>query len=272
MANDRDYVLGTHEEELQRLGLQHRVWRPTVLECWRRAGIGPGMSVLDVGAGPGYAALDLAELVAPTGRVIAVERSARFLQAGRDAAQARGLTNIEFLEIDLMADALPATKVDATWCRWVACFVASPRDLVKKLAAALRPGGVAVFHEYSNYATWQLAPRRPLHEEFVRHVMSNWRDAGGEPDIALDLPTYLDEAGFELREATPRLFCLRPADEMWQWPASFVQSHPDRLVDLGRVSHSWADAVRKEYQDATADPRTLQFTPTVLELIAERRS
>ena len=37
-SSDRDYVLGTHDEEIARLGLQHRVWRPMVLECWYRAG------------------------------------------------------------------------------------------------------------------------------------------------------------------------------------------------------------------------------------------
>src|SRR6266571_4712358 len=35
MKKERDYVLGTHDEEISRLGLQHRVWRPVVLECWR---------------------------------------------------------------------------------------------------------------------------------------------------------------------------------------------------------------------------------------------
>ena len=60
MAAERTYFLGTHDEELERLGLQHSVWRPTVLDCWRRAGIGPGSKVLDVGAGPGFAAADLA--------------------------------------------------------------------------------------------------------------------------------------------------------------------------------------------------------------------
>jgi hypothetical protein len=42
MAAERDYVLGTHEEELARLGLQHRVWRPVGLDCWQRAGITVG--------------------------------------------------------------------------------------------------------------------------------------------------------------------------------------------------------------------------------------
>ena len=43
---DQDYVLGTHDEEIARLGLQHRVWRPTVRDCWRRAGITLGSRVL----------------------------------------------------------------------------------------------------------------------------------------------------------------------------------------------------------------------------------
>ncbi len=77
---DSDYVLGTNDEELDRLGLQHRVWRPIVLECWRRAGITFGSRVIDVGAGPGYATVDLAELVGPTVEVFAIERSARFLE------------------------------------------------------------------------------------------------------------------------------------------------------------------------------------------------
>jgi hypothetical protein len=51
MATERDYVLGTYDEEIARLGLQHRVWRPVVLECWQKAGITVGSRVLDVGAG-----------------------------------------------------------------------------------------------------------------------------------------------------------------------------------------------------------------------------
>ena len=65
---ENDYVLGTNDEELERLGLQHRVWRPIVLDCWRRAGITFGSRVIDVGAGPGFATMDLAELVGPTER------------------------------------------------------------------------------------------------------------------------------------------------------------------------------------------------------------
>src|SRR5437879_5628265 len=46
---ERDYVLGTHDDEIDRLGLQHLVWRPWMLDSWRRAGITRGTRVLDVG-------------------------------------------------------------------------------------------------------------------------------------------------------------------------------------------------------------------------------
>src|SRR5215813_13992731 len=119
MREKSEYVLGTNDEELARLGLQHRVWRPTVLECWRRAGITFGSRVIDVGAGPGYATVDLAELVGQTGTVLAIERSARFLEFAKKACVGHNLTNVQFREADLMSEALGELNFDATWCRWV---------------------------------------------------------------------------------------------------------------------------------------------------------
>src|SRR5438128_10718838 len=107
MPSDRDYVLGTHDEELARLGLQHRVWRPVVLDCWQRAGITIGKRVLDVGAGPGYATVDLAEIVGPTGEVVALERSENFIRAIEQACGDRPLANVKIHQLELMTDELP---------------------------------------------------------------------------------------------------------------------------------------------------------------------
>src|SRR5437764_1585088 len=149
MLGESDYILGTDDEELARLGLQHRVWRPVVLDCWRRAGITVGKRVLDVGAGPGYAAIDLAEIVGPDGEVVAVERSGKFVGAMKEACRARALRHVRFYQVDLMSDEMPAGKFDFSWCRWVLCFVSDPGRLVSKIAGNLRAGGVAVFHEYA---------------------------------------------------------------------------------------------------------------------------
>src|SRR5688572_14038579 len=118
MAIERDYVLGTHDEEIARLGLQHRVWRPRVLDAWRRAGFATGQTLVDLGCGPGWATLDLAEIVGPRGRVIAVDRSRRFLDALETAARARGLPWIETIETDLEESGAPPFEADGIWSRW----------------------------------------------------------------------------------------------------------------------------------------------------------
>ncbi len=271
MTGERSYFLGTHDEELERLGLQHRVWRPTVLECWRRAGIGPGSKVLDVGAGPGFASADLADIVGPTGRVVAVERSARFVEAGRAMLAARGHANVDYHELHLMTDALPAGGMDASWCRWVACFVASPALLVDKLAAVIRPGGVAIFHEYIEYDSLRITTAGPRMREFVIQVEQGWREAGGEPNIAPAVVKLLQERGFSIRDAIPRVFCVRPGDLMWQWPATFIDIHLRHQLELGRIEPAWAEAVRAEVAAAEQQAATLLITPMVLEIVAEKR-
>ncbi len=270
-ANERDYVLGTNDEELQRLGLQHRVWRSTALNCWQQAGITVGSRVLDVGAGPGYATVDLAEIVGSTGIVVAVERSANFLRAAKHTCQDRGFLLVHFHELDLMADPPPGHDYDAAWIRWVASFLPSPATLVEKLASVVRPGGVVVFHEYADYSTWRLAPRNELVEEFVQHVMGCWRATGGEPDIALALPTVLARFGFEVRSAIPRVFCVRPHDHVWRWPSSFLDINLKRLVELGRVDEEWTASVRREIDMAESEPSTWMITSMVLEIVAEQK-
>ena len=190
-SQDRDYVLGTHDQELERLGVQHRAWRPVVLECWKNAGITTGSSVLDVGAGPGYATVDLAQIVGPNGRVVAVERSNNFVNAIKSTVRTRSLSNVDVRELDLMSDDLPAGPYDFSWCRWVLCFVSNPELLVKKIASVVRTGGHAIFHEYGHYTTWRFFPQRASFEEFRDHVIATWQESGGEPDTGLQLPSWL---------------------------------------------------------------------------------
>jgi SAM-dependent methyltransferase len=270
MATDRDYVLGTHEEELARLGLQHRVWRPVVLDCWQRAGITVGKRVLDVGAGPGYAAVDLAEIVGATGEVVALERSQNFVRAMEEACRARSLTNVKIHELDLMAGELPRADYDFSWCRWVMSFVSDPAMLIRKLGDVMPKGSVAIFHEYGHYETWHFFPRLPNQERFREHVIETWRESGGEPDGAVALATLLPANGFTIRSARPHLFCARPTDYMWQWPATFIETYLPRLIEMGRINEEFADQVRDELAKAEKNQNAIMITPLVLEIIAEK--
>jgi SAM-dependent methyltransferase len=270
MATDRDYVLGTHDKELARLGLQHRVWRPVVLDCWQRAGITVGKRVLDVGAGPGYAAVDLAEIVGPTGEVVALERSQNFVRAMEEACRARSVTNVKIHELDLMTGKLPRRNYDFSWCRWVMSFVNDPALLIRKLGDVMRKGSVAIFHEYGHYETWHFFPRLPNQEHFREHVIATWRESGGEPDGAVALATLLPANGFAIRSARPHLFGVRPTDYMWQWPATFIETYLPRLIEMGRINQEFADQVREDLAKAEKNPNALMITPLVLEIIAEK--
>jgi len=267
---EKDYVLGTHDEEIARLGLQHRVWRPSTLESWSRAGITVGSRVIDVGAGPGYATIDLAEIVESTGEVLAIERSERFLKIAQQACRARGLTNVHFRRADLVQDSLGRLDFDAAWCRWVACFVSDPAKLVHNIGAALRPAGVAIFHEYIDYRTWSFVPPRPAHESFVEEVMASWRANGGEPDVARFMSPWFSSAGLRVINIRPRVLIISPSDYAWQWPARFIESNLARLLELRRVTADWAESVRKEFTEAEADPSTLCITPLFVEIIARK--
>src|SRR6516164_8639947 len=270
MAADRDYVLGTHEEELARLGLQHRVWRPVALDCWQRAGITVGKRVLDVGAGPGYAAIDLAEIVGPIGEVVALERSRNFINAFREMMRTRSLANVRIHEIDLMTDDLPAGDYDFAWCRWVVSFVNDPALLIQKLGRVMPKGSLSIFHEYGHYETWRFFPRLPMQERFREHVIATWRESGGEPDGAVQLPALLAANGFVIRSTTPHIFCLRPGDYMWQWPVTFIETYLERLIEMGRIDHAFAEQVRIALATAEKNPNARMLTPLVLEIIAEK--
>ena len=268
---EQDYVLGTHDAELERLGLQHRVWRPRASDAWRRAGYTAGRTLLDVGCGPGYASLDLAGIVGREGLVIAIDRSRRYLDALEAAARARGLTNIETHELDLDERPLPDVRADGAWSRWVYAFVREPRRVLEGVAGALAPGGAMVLHEYVDYRAWRVSPRSAEFESFVSEVMASWRDSGGEPDIALDLPRWLQALGFELREVRPITELARPGDFVWQWPRAFFAIGLDRLVELGRVDAARADTMRRAFAETEATPGAFALTPTVLEIVARKR-
>ncbi|MEQ1823413.1 MAG: methyltransferase domain-containing protein [Fimbriimonadaceae bacterium] len=263
-VSEHDYVLGTEDDEIARLGLQHRVWRERALACWDRAGVCIGSDVLDVGAGPGFASLDLCEIVGESGSVTALERSSRFIESGRARTQGR----VDYRETDLVLDELPNRQFDVAWCRWVMSFVSDPQLCIAKVAERLKPGGRFALHEYFDYATWQFLPDIEPMESFVRETMQSWREAGGEPNIAKTLPSMLASAGLTVERVSPIFFAMRPRDYAWQWPAAFIRSHAPKFVAGGRFSEENCVALLRHLEQAEQNPESILVSPVVMEIIA----
>ncbi len=270
MTAEKSYYLGTHDVEAWRLGVQHRAWRARTLDVWRRAGVTDGSVVIDAGAGPGHATLDLAEIVGPAGQVHALDRSDNFRGAIEAGARARDLANISLHNIDLMLDDIPVGGVDAVFIRWVFIFIADPVAVLKKLSGALKPGGKFICHDYYDWGVMRWTPRRPKLDEFVVTAIRDWHQNAGNIDVARTLLPALPDAGLKVVEANPIVFTTTPKDFTWQWPKTFIVPHARRLAERGIVTNQWADEVEKEWAEAENDPRTIMTTPLLMEIVAER--
>lgn len=267
-VHGENYVLGTDQAELDRLGFQHGVWRDAALDAWSRAGIKTGHTVLDIGCGPGFASADLAQIVGPTGHVLAIDKAPRYLAT----TTARGVQQITARACDLDTEELPITgHVDAAWARWVFCFLRNPRGLVEKVARAIAPGGVFIAHEYFHYTSWRGHPAMPENDEFVDAVMASWRADGGEPNIAFPLVRWLDELGFDIVATIPRVYAASPGEPHFQWVKHFAHTGPHRLVELGFLPADRPAAIAAAYARQEATPASRIVTPAVLEIIARRR-
>lgn len=268
-------MLGTHDAEIARLGLQHRLWFPYAYALWERAGIAPGMAVLDAGCGPGYATQDLAVLVGPTGRIIAVDESQRYLDHIRETLAASRtsalVAPIETRLGDVQALDLAPASIDAAYCRWVLCFVPRPEDVVRAVARSLRAGGMFAIQDYFAYESLTLAPRSAVFDRVIRATAASWRDRGGDPDIAGRLPGLLQRNGFEVRDVRAHTRVARPGELLWRWPESFWSIFTPRLVELGYLSADDGRELHEEWARRSGDPASFVVCPTVYDIVAVKK-
>jgi precorrin-6B methylase 2 len=101
----------------------------------------PGMTVADVGAGFGAWTMRLSRWLGPAGRVYATDVGAAQLAALRETVQRDGLTNVTVIEGGSSTTNLPALCCDAILIRDVYHHLTQPDDIVRSIAASLKPGG-----------------------------------------------------------------------------------------------------------------------------------
>jgi len=274
MTGQKPYILGTGDDELERLGLQHRLWSDAAHSAFRRARISRGHRVLDVGCGPGYAAFDLAQLVTRRGHVIAIDESAPFLAHVEQQASSRGLPQLvarhgDAQDLDaVLGDEAP---FDLAYARWVLCFVQRPEAVVAGIASALRSGGRFIVHDYFNYDAMTLAPRSPSHDRAVAATIVAWHERGGDPNVVERLPALLDEAGFEIEHFEVIQRTARGSDSMYAWVDTWWHTFAPKLVEMGLYDQADCDTLLAELTERRTDPSAFIHCPPVYEIIAKKR-
>jgi ubiquinone/menaquinone biosynthesis C-methylase UbiE len=108
------------------------------------AGIRVGSHVLDIACGAGEPALTVAETVGPGGSVLATDFVEEMIGFARSKAKGRKLSNVEFRCVDGETIDTPNGTFDAVTMRWGLMFMPDPVACMRRVHAALKPGGKAV--------------------------------------------------------------------------------------------------------------------------------
>lgn len=187
------YVLGSADPELRRLQTLSLLYRDVTRRWLERAGIGPGMSVVDLGCGPGDVTLLVGDLVGPTGSVTGVDSSPEALAWARSRAETAGLRNVRH-EVGNLASWSPGGPVDAVVGRLILMHVPDPTAALARLAGMVRPGGVVAFQDIV-LPTRRAEPDLPLVGTFNGWLLETLRRLGRPVDMGLRLSETFREAG-----------------------------------------------------------------------------
>jgi SAM-dependent methyltransferase len=187
------YVLGSDDPELRRLQTLSVLYRDISRRWLEHAGIGPGMSVVDVGCGPGDVTLLAADLVGTTGSVVGVDGAPEALAVARSRTEGVGSDAVRYEEADVNSW-LPEGPVDAVVGRLILMHLTDPAATLVRLAGAVRPGGVVAFQDIG-LATRRTEPDLPLAGAFNGWLLETLRRLGRPVDMGLRLSATFREAG-----------------------------------------------------------------------------
>lgn len=213
-------------DERRRLALIERCYDPMTISRLTELGVGAGWRCLDVGAGGGSIARWLRDRVGPDGRVVAIDMDTRFVdnEPGIDAHQG-----------DILADEIEQDAFDLVHCRLLLHHLRGRQlEAVRRMASALRPGGVLVASE-CYLGAMRASPTRAF-AELWRGLYAAMPNA--DYDWAVALPATLQAAGLTAVEARGDVGFVRagtPVAEMWRLTVEAVRARiPDDIdVDAG---------------------------------------
>lgn len=155
-------------------------------------GLRPGEHVMDIGSGPGLLALEMAEEVGPTGRVIALDPS----EDMRALAEQRCKDTPWVSIVDGDATALPADdeSLDAIVTTQVYEYVPDSAAALADAYRALKPGGRLVILD----TDWDSAVVNTSDRTRMATVIDAYRSHFFHSDLPGRLPKLIRDTGFDL--------------------------------------------------------------------------
>ncbi len=182
--------------------LKAHAWR-TAEKCakYLLPHIRPGMSVLDIGCGPGSITVDFAQLVGPGGRVVGVEISEEPLKMAREIAENRGLTNITYQVGDIHKLDFADDTFDIVHVHQVLIHAGDPVHALQEMRRVTKKGGIVAARE----GDFRLMAWYPEDKDLlIAHERneSAIKEGGGDPYAGRKLHHWAFQAGFDWSSQT----------------------------------------------------------------------
>lgn len=180
----------------------------------------PGESVLDLAAGLGDAGYLAAEMIAPNGALITSDFVPELLSAAQRRAEALGVANVRFRQIDAQAIDQAAASLDIVLCRWGYMVMPDAEAALRDTRRVLRPGGRLALAAWTGPEDnpWTI---RPLEELIARGLAEPMPPGPGQfawaPDGAI--AETLDAAGFVEYDVATVDFAMRHGSAQAWWDA-----------------------------------------------------
>lgn len=261
------YLLGDTRTEAERLRAQARLWDPTALALFDRLGVRRGWKVLEIGPGQGSLHMELRRHV--RGPIDAVEPSAAFrMRLQRLVARDR-LGPGRIWGSTLAEASLPRNHYDLIFARWVFLFLPSPGAHLKKLAAALKPGGLLAIEDYFR-DTFVMIPTPKEWPAFLHADHAFFESQGGDASIALWLPALYTDADLEVVDITPTIKSGHPDSAVWRWISTYFFGVFDRLAEFRPFTPAKAARLRRHWLAAARNNASLLIAPTVIDVVGRR--
>lgn len=280
VGKDPQYALSassTHEHE--RLARQADWYGPFTRRLLRRAGIGPGMRVLDVGCGPGDVSFLLSELVGGKGSVVGIERDEHALAAARARAEQSQITNVRFTHGDFRDVQLSDGPFDALVGRLVLMYQGDPAAAIASAARHLRPGGVAAFAEMCIevgsvtperiFVSW---PRTPASEQASRWIHDVSIELGTQLNMGLRLPEMFADAGLLPNPQLDAETAVASGEEAIERMVDLVRSLLPGMLATGVITEPQAqiDSLAERLRAGTGPAGRIVLWPTVIGAFATK--
>jgi SAM-dependent methyltransferase len=211
----------------------------------------PGYEILDLAAGIGDTGYLAAELIAPNGTLITSDFAPEMLAAAQRRAQAKGLENVRFRQIDMSVPIdQPAASLDGVLCRWGYMLLEDPESALRDTRRILKQNGRLALAAWTQAGDnlWSTAPVKILQD---RGILEK-DDPSGPGQFAWADPYTISEtmetAGFIEPEIEAVDFEIHydDVDDWWvaQTQMSTRTGDADRAMDFATRSDVLADLER----------------------------